>query len=77
MKVAVDYVFTVDSGSLAGVCEANAVAARNHGRYDHERVFRTLKTLFRKRHHPNNKSKKWQQAFFTSDLLAAQVITGL
>ena len=74
MKVAGDYVFTVGSGSLAGVCEANAVAARNHGRYDHERVFRTLKTLFRKRHHPNNKSKKRQH---TSDLLAAQVITGL
>lgn len=43
-KVAVDYIF--ESSSLADVCGKNAVAARNHGRYDHERVFRTLQALF-------------------------------
>ena len=43
-KVAVDYVFQSDS--LADVCEKNALVAREHGRYDHERVFRTLGTLF-------------------------------
>lgn len=76
-KVAADYVFTVRSGSLADVCEVNAVAARDHGRYDHERVFRTLKMLFRERGHPDNKDKKWRRISFTLDMLAAQVITGL
>ena len=76
-KVAVDYVFTVSSGSLADVCEVNAVAARDHGRYDHERVFRTLKMLFRERGHPDNKNKRLLRVSYTLDLLAAQVITGL
>ena len=78
-KVAVDYVFTVRSGSLADVCEVNAVAARDHGRYDHERVFRTLKMLFREwdRADNNDKSKKWRRKPFTLDVLAVQVITGL
>ena len=44
-KVAVDYVFEVRRGSLAGVCEENAGVARRHGRMDHERVFRTLRTV--------------------------------
>ena len=74
-KVAADYVFTVGSGSLADVCEANAVAARDHGRYDHERVFRTLRMLFRDRRHPEN--KKWHRPSFTLDILAAKVIIGL
>ena len=74
-KVAADYVFRVYSGLLADVCEANAVAARNHGRYDHERVFRTVKSLFRERDHPDNKNKN--RVPFTSDVVAAQVITGL
>lgn len=73
--VAADYVFTAGSGSLADVCEANAVAARDHGRYDHERVFRTLKMLFRERGHPEN--KKRHRAPFTLDVLAAKVIIGL
>ena len=76
-NVAADYIFTVTSGSLADVCEENAVAARDHGRYDHERVFRTLKMLFRERDHTDDKSKKWHRASFASDVLAAQVITGL
>lgn len=74
-KVAVDYVFTVRSGSLADVCEANAVAAREHGRYDHERVFRTLKMLFQERGHSENKMRR--RAPFTLDVLAAKVIIGL
>ena len=74
-KVAADYVFTVFSGSLADVCETNAVAARDHGRYDHERVFRTLKMLFRERSHSEN--KKRHRKPFTLDVLAAKVITGL
>jgi len=44
-KVALDYEFQGDC--LGAVCETNAIAAREHGRYDHERVFRTLRTLFR------------------------------
>lgn len=43
-KVAVDYIF--ESTSLAEVCERNAVLAQQHGRYDHERVFRILRSLF-------------------------------
>jgi hypothetical protein len=76
-KVAADYVFTVRSGSLADVCDVNAVVARDHGRYDHERVFRTVKMLFQERGHPDNKDRKWRRNSFTLDMLAAQVITGL
>lgn len=42
--VAVDYIFL--SHSLEDVCQKNAALAREHGRYDHERVFRTLAVLF-------------------------------
>ena len=42
--VAMEYVF--DSSNLAAVCGKNAAIAREHGRYDHERVFRTLRSLF-------------------------------
>lgn len=77
-KVAVDYVFTVGSGSLAAVCEANAVAAKDHGRYDHERVFRTLKVLFRERRgHPENKKRTHRPPSFTLDVLAVKILTGL
>ena len=34
--------FTVKGGGLAKVCEVNAVVAR---KYDHERMFETLRTL--------------------------------
>lgn len=43
--VAEGYMFTVEGGGLAKVCEVNAVVARKCGRYDHERVFETLRTL--------------------------------
>ncbi|KAJ7576839.1 hypothetical protein C8J56DRAFT_971742 [Mycena floridula] len=43
-KVALKYVFCADS--LADLCKRNADVARDHGRYDHERVFRTLGSLF-------------------------------
>ena len=76
-KVAADYVFTVCSGSLADVCEVNAVAARDHGRYDHERVFRTLKLLFRERGNPENKKLHRGAASFTLDVMASKVIIGL
>jgi hypothetical protein len=66
-----DYVFMADS--LAGVCERNAEAARRHGRYDHERVFKTLRTLFK---NPEDE-KKHGGSSFASDLLAAQVVTRL
>lgn len=66
-----DYVFMADS--LAGVCERNAEVARRHGRYDHERVFKTLRTLFK---NPEDE-KKHGGSLFASDLLAAQVVTRL
>lgn len=73
-RAAQDYVFAVESGSLAEVCEKNAEAARLHGRFDHERVFRTLKTLFRQ---PQNEGDKWRPLGFSSDQLARRVIMRL
>jgi hypothetical protein len=43
-KMAVQYIF--QSNSLVDVCDKNAHVAQKHGRYDHERVFSTLRTLF-------------------------------
>ncbi|KAH7909417.1 hypothetical protein BJ138DRAFT_232760 [Hygrophoropsis aurantiaca] len=43
-KVAAEYVF--ESQSLEKMCEANASIARNNGQFNHERVFKTLQTLF-------------------------------
>ena len=71
-KVAEAYIFTADS--LAEVCETNAEVARDHGRYDHERVFRTLKTLFRT---PQNGGDRWRPLGFSFDVLAKEVITKL
>lgn len=71
-KVAMDYIFT--AGSLSDVCERNAVVAKDHGRYDHERVFSTLKTLFRS---TESGREKWRPPGFSSDMLAKQVIMGL
>jgi len=70
--VAEDYAFTADS--LLEVCERNAGAAKEHGRYDHERVFRTLKTLFRTS--PNG-GDKFRPLGFSSDALAKEVILKL
>ncbi|KAF9218601.1 hypothetical protein BS17DRAFT_741950 [Gyrodon lividus] len=43
-KVAAAYIF--QAGTLAELCEANAKIAREHGHFAHERVFRTLQSLF-------------------------------
>ncbi|KAJ7690925.1 hypothetical protein B0H14DRAFT_3906345 [Mycena olivaceomarginata] len=43
-KVATGYVFEAET--LAMVCQKNAEVAREHGRYDHERVFKILQALF-------------------------------
>ncbi|KAF9244268.1 hypothetical protein BU15DRAFT_86169 [Melanogaster broomeanus] len=43
-KVAAAYIFQADT--LAELCEANAKIAREHGQFAHERVFRTLRSLF-------------------------------
>ncbi|KAJ7029772.1 hypothetical protein C8F04DRAFT_1115839 [Mycena alexandri] len=43
-KVATGYVF--EDETLALVCQKNAEVAREHGRYDHERVFKILQALF-------------------------------
>jgi hypothetical protein len=71
-KVALRYVFMADT--LAEVCDKNAEMARDFGRYDHERVFKTLRTLFPE---PEDAKKKGRRSSFTSDALAAQVITRL
>ncbi|KAF8907725.1 hypothetical protein CPB84DRAFT_1813522 [Gymnopilus junonius] len=90
-KVAEDYVFSMalsgdgmgsssGSNSLGEVCERNAAAARKHGRFDHERVFRTLRTLFvdgGDDEGTDEKSEKWSSSRFASDTLAAMVIKRL
>lgn len=43
-KVAVEYVF--DAETVAVLCQKNAEVAREHGRYDHERIFKILLALF-------------------------------
>jgi hypothetical protein len=43
-KVASGYIFEADT--LAEVCRKNAEVAREHGRYDHERIFKILQALF-------------------------------
>ncbi|KAJ7739030.1 hypothetical protein DFH07DRAFT_983862 [Mycena maculata] len=43
-KVAVGYVFEAET--LAVLCQKNAEVAREHGRYDHERIFKILLALF-------------------------------
>lgn len=44
-SVAMSYTFTADT--LGQICENNALAARECGRYDHERIFRMLRSLFK------------------------------
>ncbi|KAF7354044.1 WD-REPEATS-REGION domain-containing protein [Mycena venus] len=43
-KVATGYVFEAET--LALLCQKNAEVARDHGRYDHERIFKILQALF-------------------------------
>ncbi|KAJ3761584.1 hypothetical protein EV360DRAFT_37518 [Lentinula raphanica] len=43
-SVAEDYVFSAGS-NLVQMCDSNAIAARLHGRYDHERLFRSIGAL--------------------------------
>jgi len=71
-KVALGYVFMADT--LAEVCDKNAGMARAFRRYDHERVFQTLRTLFVE---PEDAKKKGRTTNFASDALASQVITRL
>ncbi|KAJ3726694.1 hypothetical protein C8R42DRAFT_694325 [Lentinula raphanica] len=45
-SVAEDYVFSAEQcRDLVQMCDSNAIAARLHGRYDHERVFRSIGAL--------------------------------
>ncbi|KAF8972462.1 hypothetical protein BDZ97DRAFT_1781105 [Flammula alnicola] len=71
-KVVGDYIFI--GNSLLEVCDKNAIAARIHGRYDHERVFKTLRSLFKE---PEGGRKKGRRSSFASDSLAAEVIMRL
>ena len=71
-KAAKDYVFSAPS--LWELCEKNAVVAREHGRYDHERIFRTLMTLFNE---PAEAHTKALRTSFSSDLFASRIIARL
>ncbi|KAF8637465.1 hypothetical protein AX16_010793 [Volvariella volvacea WC 439] len=60
-KVAVEYVSMLeeDEGGLVEVCERNLKVSQNYGRYDHERVWMILKTLFEvKKGHEKGLSEK-------------------
>uniref|UniRef100_A0A8H7YBD1 RWD domain-containing protein n=1 Tax=Psilocybe cubensis TaxID=181762 RepID=A0A8H7YBD1_PSICU len=70
-KVTSEYIFMADS--LAAVCDTNANVARRHGRFDHERIFKTLGTLFNQ----PDIDKKAKESSFVSDSLAASVIKQL
>lgn len=70
-KVSLEYIFVANS--LATVCDTNADVAKRHGRFDHERIFKTLGTLFKQ----SDIGKKERESSFTSDSLAAQVIKQL
>ena len=86
-SVADDYVFSMalsgddpstGANRLSEVCERNAVAARKHGRYDHERVFKTLRTLFVDDDEgTDEKGDRDSLSRFASDTLAAKVIKRL
>ena len=67
--VAQDYIFAADS--LGEVCAVNAEAARRHGRYDHERIFKTIGMLFKA---PEKVDNKDEQSSFASDTLAKKII---
>lgn len=71
------YVFS--GTTLREVCEKNAEFAKEMRRYEHERVFRTLQSLFRGSEETGNvpKPDKYQGTRFASDALAAKVIRRL
>ena len=67
-KVAVGYIYACpeEAGLLTEVCARNANNARACGRYDHERVFKMMQTLFVEK-----------ETGFASDALARQVVLDL
>jgi hypothetical protein len=71
-NVATEYVF--EYGSVADVCAKNAIIARQHGRYDHERTFKTLQTLFPNRSFINGRGCP---AGLNANSLSHQTITRL
>lgn len=73
--VALDYVFS--STSLIDVCERNARAAKEKGRFDHERIFRTLQPLFRTPEKREDGQPAQADDSFSSDLLAIGLIMQL
>ena len=68
-KVAVGYVYECPEEGLSEVCARNARNARACGRYDHERVFKMLQTLFGER--------KDNKLGFACDALAKRVVMDL
>ncbi|KAJ3493225.1 hypothetical protein NMY22_g20237 [Coprinellus aureogranulatus] len=73
--VAVDYVFM--GASLIEVCERNARVAKERGRWDHERVFRTVQALFRVPEKREDGQGVDVDDSFSSDLFAIGVIMQL
>ncbi|KAJ2933260.1 hypothetical protein H1R20_g3837, partial [Candolleomyces eurysporus] len=73
--VAVDYVF--QAASLIEVCEKNAGVARESGRFDHERVFRTVQALFQVPEKREDGVVESVGNVFASEILAAGVVLQL
>ncbi|PPQ65609.1 hypothetical protein CVT24_011818 [Panaeolus cyanescens] len=73
-KMGEGYVFS--GATLRDVCEKNAEFAREMNRFEHERVFRTLKSLFREPEETENvpKADTYQGTRFASDALAVKMI---
>jgi hypothetical protein len=71
-SIAAEYVF--EYGSVADVCAKNAIVARQHGRYDHERTFKILQALFPNRSFINGRGCP---AGLNANSLSHQIITGL
>lgn len=68
-KVAVQYIFQSDN--IVDVCRTNARIAQEHGRYDHERIFNTLRAIFPTAEQEQN-GMMW-----TFDQLSLQIIMRL
>jgi len=71
-SVAVGYIF--QAKTLVEVCEVNAAFAKERGRFDHERVFSTLKSLFKVQ---SNEEGAAADNSFSCDPLAARIVMQL
>jgi WD repeat-containing protein 59 len=70
-SVAALYTFTAES--LGQLCDNNAQSARGCGRYDHERIFTMLRSLF-KHHLHGGEDMDDENKSFVTDKLAIRIV---